>query len=85
MITRIIFIHIIVFTRYIKNAGNLHECQVPDVKSETKKTDFYLENRDLNSRKPKASVERTRKRLVVTANRREGVYNRTGEPSVTFV
>ena len=30
---------------------------------------------------------RTRKKLVATANRRdrrEGVYNRTGEPSVTF-
>lgn len=32
---------------------------------------------DLNSRA-------TRKKLVATANRREGVYNRTGEPSVTF-
>ena len=27
---------------------------------------------------------RTRKRLVATGRRREGVYNRTGEPSVTF-
>ncbi len=27
---------------------------------------------------------RTHKKLVATANRREGVYNRTGEPSVTF-
>ena len=27
---------------------------------------------------------RTRKKLVATASRREGVYNRTGEPSVTF-
>ncbi len=27
---------------------------------------------------------RTRKKLVATANRREGVYNRTGKPSVTF-
>ena len=26
----------------------------------------------------------SRKKLVATANRREGVYNRTGEPSVTF-
>ena len=26
----------------------------------------------------------TRKKLVATASRREGVYNRTGEPSVTF-
>ena len=26
----------------------------------------------------------TRKRLVATASRREGVYNRAGEPSVTF-
>ena len=26
----------------------------------------------------------TRKKLVATANRREGVYNRAGEPSVTF-
>ena len=26
----------------------------------------------------------TRKELVATANRREGVYNRAGEPSVTF-
>ena len=25
-----------------------------------------------------------RKKLVATASRREGVYNRTGEPSVTF-
>ena len=25
-----------------------------------------------------------RKKLVATANRREGVYNRAGEPSVTF-
>ena len=29
-------------------------------------------------------LSRTRKKLVATANRREGVYNRTGEPSVTF-
>ena len=27
---------------------------------------------------------RTRKRLVATVSRREGVYNRAGEPSVTF-
>ena len=27
---------------------------------------------------------RTRKRLVATGRRREGVYNRTGEPNVTF-
>ena len=27
---------------------------------------------------------RTRKKLVATANRCEGVYNRAGEPSVTF-
>ena len=27
---------------------------------------------------------RTRKKLVATASRREGVYNRAGEPSVTF-
>ena len=27
---------------------------------------------------------RTRKRLVATGRRREGVYNRAGEPSVTF-
>ena len=27
---------------------------------------------------------RTRKKLVATASRREGVYNRTGEPRVTF-
>ena len=27
---------------------------------------------------------RTRKRLVATGSRREGVYNRAGEPSVTF-
>ena len=27
---------------------------------------------------------RTRKKPVATASRREGVYNRTGEPSVTF-
>lgn len=26
----------------------------------------------------------TRKKLAATANRREGVYNRTGKPSVTF-
>lgn len=26
----------------------------------------------------------TRKKLVATANRRDGVYNRTGKPSVTF-
>ena len=26
----------------------------------------------------------SRKKLVATANRREGVYNRAGEPSVTF-
>jgi len=25
-----------------------------------------------------------RKRFIATANRREGVYNRTGAPSVTF-
>lgn len=29
-------------------------------------------------------LSRTRKKLVATASRREGVYNRTGEPSVTF-
>ena len=30
------------------------------------------------------SNSRTRKKLVAAASRREGVYNRTGEPSVTF-
>ena len=29
-------------------------------------------------------LSRTRKKLVATANRREGVLGRTGEPSVTF-
>ena len=29
-------------------------------------------------------LSRTRKKLVATASRREGVYKRTGEPSVTF-
>ena len=29
-------------------------------------------------------LSRTRKKLVATANRREGVLSRTGEPSVTF-
>ena len=34
-----------------------------------------------------AGVEllRTRKKLAATASRREGVYNRTGEPSVAFL
>ena len=30
------------------------------------------------------SIANTRKRVATTASRREGVYNRTGEPSVTF-
>ena len=30
------------------------------------------------------SIAGTRKRVVATASRREGVYNRTGEPSVPF-
>ena len=29
-------------------------------------------------------LSRTRKKLVATANRCEGVYNRSGEPGVTF-
>ncbi len=29
-------------------------------------------------------LSETRKRLLATASRREGVYNRTGEPSETF-